>query len=82
VLLKSLLSASITLILLEEEEQEQMQELMRDSLMMFREGRKQRGEATGDVARKKSYINWDRDRARQCIQEDYLGAVGLLGSSP
>jgi hypothetical protein len=69
------LVASITLILVEEEEQERMEELMRDSLMVFREGRKQRGEATGDVARKKSYINWDRDRARQCIQEDYLRAV-------
>jgi hypothetical protein len=47
------LFASITLIILEEKEQEQMEELMRDSLMMFREGRKRRGEATGDVARKK-----------------------------
>jgi hypothetical protein len=43
--------------------------------MMFREGRKRRGEVTGDVARKKKYINWDRDRARQCIQEDYLEPV-------
>ncbi len=42
---------------------------------MFREGRKRRGEATGDVAQKKSYINWDRDWAHQCIQEGYLGAV-------
>jgi hypothetical protein len=69
------LFASIMLILIEEEEEERMKELMWDSLMMFREGRKWRGEATGDVARKKTCINWDRDRAHQCIQEDYLGAV-------
>lgn len=69
------LFASILSLLIEEEEREQTEELLRDSIVMFREGRKRRGEDTGDVPQKKKYVNWDRDRARQCIQDDYLGPV-------
>jgi hypothetical protein len=69
------LFASITSLLMEEEGRERMEALFRHSLVMFREGRKRRGGDTEGIACKKIYIKLDRDRARQCIQQDYLGPI-------
>jgi hypothetical protein len=44
--------------------------------MMLRESwKRKRQYEEGVGVRKKQYIKWDRERARQCIADDYLGAV-------
>ncbi len=62
-------------LLVEEEERGRTEALLGHSLVMIREGRKRRGGDTGDIAQKKTYNNWGRDWARQCIQQDYFGPV-------
>jgi hypothetical protein len=67
--------AYVAALLIEEEQREVQESLLAQSLALLRESRKRRARAVGDGPRKKSYIMWDRDRARECIMEDYLGNV-------
>ena len=67
--------AHIVALLVEEEQRELEEALLAHSLALLQESRKRRARTLGDGPRKKSYVVWDRDRARQCIAEDYLGNV-------
>ena len=67
--------AYVAALLIEEEQREVQESLLAQSLALLRESRKRRARAVGDGPRKKSYIMWNRDRARECIMEDYLGNV-------
>ena len=65
----------IVALLIEEEQRELEEALLAYSLALLRESRKRRARTLRDGPRKKSYVVWDRDRAHQCIAEDYLGNV-------
>jgi hypothetical protein len=67
----------IVALLIEEEQRELEEALLAHSLALLQESRKRRARTLGDGPRKKSFVVWDRDRdrARQCIVEDYLGNV-------
>ena len=63
-------------LVIEEEQREIEQSLLRDSLYMLWDSRKRKSDnAEGHLVTKRRYIQWDRDRAQQCIMEDYLGPV-------
>jgi hypothetical protein len=63
-------------LFVEEEQHEMELSLLRHSLSMLRDSRKRKpGNAEGNHATKRRYIQWDRARAHHCIMEDYLGAV-------
>ncbi len=72
------LFSCVAMLVVEEEYNELCLKLLRETLVMIRESRRRKRRLGGDIVdgpRKKSFIKWDRDRARQCIEEDYLGAV-------
>jgi hypothetical protein len=63
-------------IVIEEEQREMEQLLLRHALSALRDGRKRKFDhAEGHFVTKRRYIEWDRDRAQQCIMDDYLGPV-------
>jgi len=70
--------ASISAAMLEEEEEAAaaahrvmiVAEAVRDNLVATR---RPRPIADNGPPQKKRYIKWDRDRARHCIMDDYLG---------
>jgi hypothetical protein len=63
-------------LVIEEEQWEMEQLLLRHALSMLRDSRKRKfDDAEGHFVMKCRYIQWDRDRAQQCIMDDYLGPV-------
>ena len=70
--------AYVAALLIEEEQREVEEALLAQSLALLQESRKRRARALGNGPRKKSYVVWDRDRACQCITEDFLGDVPRL----
>ena len=63
-------------LVIEVEQQEMEQLLLRHALSMLRDSRKRKfDDAEGHFITKRRYIQWDRDRAQQCIMDDYLGPV-------
>jgi hypothetical protein len=67
--------AYIIYLLLEEEQSEHDEFLLRHSLQMILQSRRKRKSSTEGGAIKRRYILWDRDRAHACIMDDYLGPV-------
>ena len=65
----------IVALLVEEEQREVEETFLAHSLALQQESRKRRARALGDGPRNKSYVVWNRDRARQCIAEAYVGNV-------
>jgi hypothetical protein len=63
-------------LVIEEEQREMEQLLLRHALSMLQDSRKRKSDdAEGHFVTKCRYIQWDRDRAQQCIMDDYLGPV-------
>jgi hypothetical protein len=63
-------------LVIEEEQREMEQLLLRHALSMLRDSRKRKFDnAEGNIVTKCRYIQWNRDRAQQCIMDDYLGPV-------
>jgi hypothetical protein len=72
----AMLFSCMLYLVLEEEEEEWNRELLRQCLLMIRERHKRaRQQLLDDRPRKKLYITWDRERARQSIADDYLGPL-------
>jgi hypothetical protein len=67
--------AYVAALLIEEEQREVEEALLAQSVALLQESMKRRARALGDGPQKNSYVVWDRDRAHQCITEDYLGDV-------
>ena len=72
----AMLFSCMLYLVLDEEEEEWNRELLRQCLLMIRERHKRaRQQLLDDRPRKKLYITWDRERARQSIADDYLGPL-------
>jgi len=73
-LLVGVLACAVELIV-EEEQRDIELSLLRHSLSMLWDSRKRSSDAQDAFPEKFRYIEWDRERAKQCIMDDYLGPM-------
>ena len=64
----------VALLMIQEEEEQKRRDALPEEVATFTLGQKRSKEGPTEP-KKRSFIRWDHDRARRCIEEDYWGPL-------